>query len=445
MSENPHELYLKPNPFIPPAPLASTWTRFIHQFEPYEFTGWVDECQSWKTTAYIGDWSPLSNKIIVKGPDAVRFFQDISVNSFSKFDVGHAKHCIQCADDGNIMCEGVLMRLGEDEVKFTSGPIYWAEYQFFKGDYDATLTQRGTDDFIIQVQGPNSLHILERASGEPHRDYGFMRLRPTRIAGAQIWSLRQGMSGELGFELHGAGSDALAVHQALLDAGAEFGVRRLGGRTKMVNHVEACFPTPLVDFMPAFLSDQGFLDYLARAHPEMLQLGSYPASGSHVVSDPRDLYRNPSELGWGRSIKFDHDFIGRRALEAVAAEPRRTMVTLVWNGEDVQDVYASLFGSEQPYDFMEMPRALFDSFAIDSVLRDGREVGVSTSRCYSYHFREMLSLCSIDLAWATPGEQVVVLWGSPNTRTKEIRATVAPAPYKRDNRKIDVAALPSYL
>lgn len=445
MAENPHDFYLTPNPLIPPAPLASTWTRFVNQSEPYEFTGWVDECESWKNTAYIGDWSPLENKVIVKGPDAIRFFEDISVNSFAKFEIGQAKHSIQCTDDGKIICEGVLMRLGEDEVKFTSGPIFWAEYQFAKGNYDATLTQRGTGDFIIQIQGPNAIHILERASGEQHRDYGFMRLRRTQIAGAEMWSLRQGMSGELGFELHGPGEHALAVHQALLDAGADFGVRRLGGRSKMVNHVEACFPTPLVDFMPAFESDPGFLEYLGRTHPEVLQLLHYPWSGSHAVAHQRELYRDPSELGWRKNIKLDHEFIGRKALEAVVAEPRRTMVTLVWNAEDVNAVHASLFESEKPYDFMEMPRALFDSFAIDSVQVAGREIGVSTSRCYSYHFREMISLCSIDLAFATPGEKVVLLWGSDKSRIKEIRATVAPAPYKRDNRKIDVAALPSYI
>ncbi|HWI85854.1 MAG TPA: hypothetical protein VNT42_05955 [Sphingomonas sp.] len=445
MSPSPHDFYFQPNPLIPPAPMVSTWTRFVFQFEPYEFTGWVDECQSWKTTAYVGDWSPLPNKIIVKGPDAIRFFQDISVNSFEKFEIGQAKHCIQCADDGKIMCEGVLMRLGEDEVKFTSGPVYWAEYQFEKGNYDATLTQRSTNDFIIQVQGPASLHILEKASGEHHRDYGFMRLRPTKIQGCKVWSLRQGMSGELGFELHGDGKDALTVHQALLDAGAEFNVRRLGGRTKMINHVEACFPTPLVDFMPAFLSDPGFLEFLGRRYPEMLQLGAYPSSGSHVIEDPRDLYRDPTELGWRKNVKLDHDFIGRAALEQTVADPKRTMTTLVWDKEDVKDVYASLFESEQPYDYMEIPRALFDSFAIDSVRKGGQEVGVSTSRCYSYHFREMLSLCSIDLAFAQPGEQVTVLWGSSPSRMKEIRARVAPAPYKRDNRKIDVTALPSYI
>ncbi|WP_394194491.1 hypothetical protein [Microbacterium foliorum] len=430
------------NELIPPAPGAGTWTRFVHQFEPSEFTGWVDESESWKKTAYIGDWSSLPNKLIVTGPDAVRFFQDLSVNSFGNFEVGRAKHSVQCSPEGRVLTEGILMRLGDEEVKFTGGPIYWAEYQFQKGDYDATLVQRGTKDFIIQVQGPRSLDIIERASGEKHRDYKFLNLRKTTIAGHEVWSLRQGMSGELGFELHGDGAHAVEVHQALLDAGQEFGVRRLGGRTKMVNHVEACFPTPLVDYMPAIADDLGFAQFLGQTHPELSYLQHFPSSGSHVPSGPTDAYRDPTELGWGRNIKFDHDFIGSRALEDVVANPARTMVTLVWNKDDVRDVYDSLFREGTPYDYMEMPRALFDSLAMDTVVQNGTTVGVSTSRCYSYHFRDMISLCTIDLAQARPGEQVEVIWGSPGSPQKAIRATVAPAPYKRDNRRVDVTALP---
>lgn len=429
------------NELIPPAPAASSWTRFIHQYEPSEFTGWIDESESWKKTAYIGDWSSLPNKLVVKGPDAIRFFQDLSVNSFGNFEVGRAKHSVQCSPDGRVLTEGILMRLGEDEVKFTGGPIYWAEYQFEKGDYNATLTQRGTKDFIIQVQGPKSLAILEGASGESHRDYGFMNVRQTTIAGHSVWSLRQGMSGELGFELHGDGAVAVEVHQALLDVGAEFGVRRLGGRTKMVNHVEACFPTPLVDYMPAVTDDLSFAQFLGERHPELAYLQYFPNSGSHVPTGPADAYRDPTELGWGRNIKFDHEFIGRSALESIVANQRRTMVTLVWNKDDVKDVHDSLFRDGTPYEYMEMPRALFDSLAMDSVRGNGKEIGVSTSRCYSYHFRDMISLCSIDLGFAEPGQQVEVVWGAPGSPQKVIRATVAPAPYKRDNRRVDVKAL----
>jgi vanillate/3-O-methylgallate O-demethylase len=68
-------------------------------------------------------------------------------------------------------------------------------------------------------------------------------------------------------------------------------------------------------------------------------------------------------------------------------------------------------------------------------------VGVSTSRCYSYFFREMLSLCVIDREFAAFGTEVVVTWGRPGSRQKPIRATVARAPYKVDRRRSDVTNL----
>jgi vanillate/3-O-methylgallate O-demethylase len=90
---------------------------------------------------------------------------------------------------------------------------------------------------------------------------------------------------------------------------------------------------------------------------------------------------------------------------------------------------------------MEMPRNLLGCVFADAVMKDGRLAGVSTSRCYSYFFRQMLSLCVLDAALCAPGTEVTVVWGRPGTPQKPIRATVAPAPYKKDNRRADVSRL----
>jgi glycine cleavage system aminomethyltransferase T len=442
----PHPAPLQSIPHVPEVPfdvIPTTYTRFGTTFEPYEYTGWVDEQMSWKETCFIGDWSPLS-KLRVTGPDAIRFFADISVNSFAKFAIGQAKHIILCNDDGKVMGEGVLMREAEDRLLFTGGPVIpWAQYLFERGSYDATAELVTACHYIFQLQGPTALFVLEKATGKPQRDIGFMRFRPASIAGMTFQVLRQGMSGEIGFELHGSADEGVAVYNALLAAGAEFGIRRLGGRTKMVNHVEACFPTPNVDYIPAIWSVDGFHSMMQERAPAFLRL--FKGSGSYEAADISAYYRSPVELGWARNIKFDHDFIGRAALEREVAAPRRTMVTLVWNAEDVSDVHASLLRPGEPYDFMEMPRNLLGAMWVDQILSDGVLVGASTSRCYSYFFREMLSLATIDGAFAEPGTEVTVVWGRPGFPQKHIRATVAPAPYKRDNRKIDLSALPSYI
>ncbi len=72
---------------IPVARDVHTYTKFGATFEPWEYTGWIDESMSWKDALYIGDWSPLA-KLRVRGRDALKFFSAIAVNSFSKFDVG---------------------------------------------------------------------------------------------------------------------------------------------------------------------------------------------------------------------------------------------------------------------------------------------------------------------------------------------------------------------
>jgi len=433
-------------PHVPEVPFdirPVTYTRFGTSFEPYEYTGWMDEQMSWKTGCFIGDWSPLS-KLRVVGSDALRFFSDVSVNSYAKVAIGQAKHIILCNDAGKIMGEGVLMRESEESFLFTGGPVIpWAQYLFEAGDYDAEAALVSTEQFIFQLQGPTALFVLEKATRQSQRDIGFMRFRPSSIGDMRFEVLRQGMSGEIGFELHGSADEGVAVYNALLEAGAEFGIKRLGGRTKMVNHVEACFPTPNVDYIPAIWSVPNFLEMMQQRAPAFLRL--FKGTGSYEYADISELYRSPVELGWARNIKFDHEFIGRAALEEEVAHPRRTMVTLVWNAEDVADVYASLLRAGDPYDFMEMPRNLLGSMWVDRVMAGGLNVGTSTSRCYSYYFREMLSLATVDVEFAQPATAVEVVWGRPGHAQKVIRANVAPAPYKRDNRKIDLASLPSYI
>lgn len=120
------------------------------------------------------------------------------------------------------------------------------------------------------------------------------------------------------------------------------------------------------------------------------------------------------------------------------------MRTLVWNCDDVIDVLASYFQKgRQPYDFMEWPREFLGNVEANEVRVDGKRVGIATSRCYSYTFREMLSLCVLDVAHAGTGTPVEILWGRRGSPQKMIRAVVAPAPYKTDNRRADLVRHPS--
>ncbi|MGW6032470.1 hypothetical protein ACWFOS_02350 [Gordonia terrae] len=417
------------------SPEGYAWSRFGQP----EYTDWLDESMSWKDACYIGDWSFLWQHRLT-GPDAMRGLSDITVNSFAKFDIGQSKHAIHTDENGKVIHEGVLTRFGVEDFVLHGRGGFWAKHYLESTDYDAKAKQE--DWFVLQVSGPRSLAVLERITGDRGLSRTeFMRLHPLRVCGHEIWALRQGMAGEIGFELQGPAQLKADIYESIVDAGQEFGIRKLGGRTAPVNHLEACFPTIATDYIPAIFETKT-AEY-RRIFTASMPSYAQPAhiAGSFDGKAVRDYYRSPIELGWAKNVRFDHEFLGRDALEVEKANPRRLMRTLVWNSDDVLDVHASLYSPGEHYPFMDMPRDQRGFMWADRVTVGDREIGVATSRGYSYYFREMLSLVTIDVAYSDPGTQVVVHWGNPDGPQKAIRATVARAPYKADRRRSDLKSI----
>ncbi|WP_369138972.1 hypothetical protein [Modestobacter versicolor] len=417
-------------------PVGYAWSRFGQP----EYTDWLDESLSWKTTCYIGDWSFLWQHRF-SGPDALRLFSDYSVNSLEVFRHGQSKHLVHTNADGKVVHEGILTRFGDDDYVLHGRGGFWLDHQAGRGSYDVTIARE--DWFVYQVSGPTSIKVLQRLTGsEDLLTTPYMHVTPVTIAGHDIWALRQGMAGEAGFELQGPAEVGPEVYAAVLAAGQEFGIRRMGGRVAPINHLEACVPTIATDYIPAVfepdLSD--YLDVFTASMPANAQ----PAyiAGSYPGREISEYYRSPVELGWGRNVRFDHDFLGRAALEEEKADPRRVIRSLEWDADDVSDVYASLFDpARRHHTFMDLPRDQRGFMWADRVERAGRLVGVATSRGFSYSSRRMLSLATMDLDSAEVGTEVEVVWGNPGDPEKVIRATVAPAPYKPDASRGDLTAL----
>jgi vanillate/3-O-methylgallate O-demethylase len=418
---------------VDPATLRTTPVGYFTEcFGQPEYTDWLDESLSWKQTCYIGDWSFLWERRF-SGPDVLRLFAETSVNSFATFEIGQAKHVVHCNEAGKVIHESIISRLGEQDFMVFGRGTFWLDYRRRQGRYN--VGSEPDDLFNFQVSGPRSLEVVEKACGQPVRETKFMRFANVRIAGCDVMALRMGMAGEIGFELQGPRAQSEQVYAAILEAGKPFGIRRLGGRVSMINHLEACFPTIGTDYLPA-IYDDGMEEYFAEFMAPLPEYAKhFNIAGSFTANEVSAWYRSPIELGWGKSVKLDHDFIGRGALAKELAQPRRVIRTLVWNAADVLDVQASLFRPGQPYEFMEMPRDQRGFMWADRVEVNGELVGVATSRGFSYYFREMLSLCTIDVAHSEVGALVNVIWGDPEGPQKVIRATVAPAPYKEDKRR----------
>ena len=174
--------------------------------------------------------------------------------------------------------------------------------------------------------------------------------------------------------------------------------------------------------------------------PATSEEATWALGGSFNAPKIEDYYFTSRELGYGNLIKFDHDFVGREALERTAGDDHRRKVTLVWDPADVARVVESYMRPEElPALYMEFPRATYATWQYDAVDNDqGRTIGASTYTGVSWNERAMLSLAVVEPEYAKPGTRVSVTWGEPDGGAKspwlephrqmEIGATVAPAP-----------------
>lgn len=421
--------------------------------QPCEYTGFRDEERAWHETCYIHTGLNPSPTYRIWGPDLFTFLKRYFANSFDiPFPVGGAKHGIMCDEEGRNMMDGMLLRTGEDEVL-----LYWltpwAQYLVETCGLDVQGEDLTEKVFLFQLGGPTSLQILEAASGEDLHDIEFIHHRMAKIAGHDVRILRMGMAGSLGYEVHGAIEDSHDVWNQIWKAGQKYGLRHLGITAYNMTHWENGFPQAYIDFLFPWCENQGFYEWLVEHDlGGMIRVGKELPEVALSGSAGKDIYkryRNPIELGWGKTVNYDHDFLGKEALEKIRDNNPRKMVTLEWNVEDILDIHRSqLTPGEEPYQDISNPDDFsygFPSYHADRVEdAEGNEIGISSGRMVSGYYHAMISISSIESEFAQLGTEVYVVWGEPGTRQKRIRATVARWPYfdTDRNQKVDVSLIP---
>ena len=249
-------------------------------------------------------------------------------------------------------------------------------------------------------------------------------------------TLRHGMAGAPGLELWGPYENYLEVREAILKAGEPFGIVPVGARAYASNTLESGWiPSPL----PAIYTGEEL-----RGYREWLPAQGYEATnalaGSFVSGDIEDYYTNPFELGYGHMVKFDHDFHGREALEALDPEQQRKKVTFAWNKEDLGEILANTAdGDGSGYMQFDVPIANYGSSSFDAVTDgDGTVVGASMFAGYSANESLGLSLGVVDPE-VPIGTELTLTWGEPDGGTskptvqpheqKQVRVIVSPVPY----------------
>ncbi len=428
---------------------------YVYPVVPPEFTNWRDEQRAWRETAVLFDQSHHMAELMVQGPDALKLLSRLAINSFANFSVNKAKHFVPCGFDGHVIGDGIIFRLAEDQFNLVGRvpAVNWVQFQAETGDYDVTLDRDDRSPsrpggkpvlrrhYRYQIQGPNAPQILEELNGGPVPDIKFFNMGVINIAGRQIRALRHGMAGAPGLEVWGPYQEGDEIREAIIEAGKDFGLHQVGSRAYATNTVESGWiPSPL----PAVYTGDKM-----TAYREWLPASGYEATGSiggsYVSDNIEDYYLSPHELGYGFYVKFDHDFIGRDALEKMADKPHRKKVTFEWNAEDVGKVFQSMLepGGEN-YKCIDLPLSNYASSSYDKVMMGGKTVGFSMFGGYSYNERSMISLGVVDSNMKVD-DVLTLVWGEEDGGTRkttvephkqiEIRVKVSPVPYSRDARE----------
>ncbi len=411
-----------------------------------EFTNWRSEQHAWRTGVALLDQSHHMTDLFISGPDALKLLSDTGINNFSRFRPMMAKQFVAVNHEGYLIGDAVLVHLEEDSFDLIGWHmvIDWVQFIGETGGYDVTFERDASSAvrdgdptlYRFEVQGPLAEQLMQKASAidvAPTRFFGMLEFE---IAGRRIPAIRHGMAGQPGFEMWGPWADRDEVYQALLEAGEEFGLTRVGSVAYSTANLESAWvPTP----QAAVFTGKQMEEYLAWLPAE--RMGSI--SGSLTSEDIEDYYLTPFDLGYG-FIDWDHDFIGKEALRRLSEQPQRTKVTLVWDPEDLAAAQRSLYEEGLPAKYIEFPKARYGLFQADRVLVDGQDVGVSLDAGYISNEQAFISLAAVEAAHAEPGTAVEIVWGEEPVSTKpavephrqvRIRATVQPAPYSRFARE----------
>jgi glycine cleavage system aminomethyltransferase T len=332
---------------------ATGFSVYNHMYIPRDFGDPEQNFWNLVNAAILCDVA-VERQVEITGPDAMRFAQLLTPRDLSKMAVGQCKYVLITNAEGGILNDPIALRLAEDRIWLSladSDILLWAQGLAVHSGMDVSI--REPDVSPLQLQGPQSLAIMQALFGDDIAELRYFWLRELELDGIPLVVSRTGWSSELGYELYlqdATRGDEL--WEKIMAAGAPFGLQP--GHTSTIRRIEA-----------------GMLSY----HADM------------------DAQTNPFELGLDRLVSLDADFefIGKSALRRIRdAGVTRKQVGLV-------------------LDTVPLERPNTDFWPI---LKDASRIGKVTSAVYSPRLGKNIALAMVDAEQADIGNSVQVLVGN---------------------------------
>lgn len=356
---------------------------------------------AFRESAGLLDVTPLY-KYEVTGPDAAALLGRMMVRDVSKLKVGRVAYSCWCDDDGKVIDDGTVARLADDHFRVTAADptLHWL--QAVGRGFDVRIEDSSASLGALALQGPTARDVLRAATDGGTADLDKLKFfGVTRAAIHQIpvWISRTGYTGDLGYEVWVERGEALAVWDALMEAGKPYGIEPAGLDALDVTRIEAGFVLLGVDYF----------------------------SSQKVVLESRKS--TPLELGFGWMVDLERgNFIGR---DAIAAEAKRgsiwQLVGLEVSWEELEQLYASF----------NLPPSLPATARRDALPvydQDGVQVGQATSHTWSPLLKKYLGIASVHRGFEAKGTKLQIEHTVEYERRK-VTATVAPLPFYDPERK----------
>ena len=329
---------------------ATGFSVYNHMYIPRDFGSPEENFWNLVNDAILCDVA-VERQVEITGPDAYQFIQLLTPRDLSKLAVGQCKYVLIVNEQGGILNDPVLLRLGKNHFWLSlsdSDILFWAQGVAVNSGLNVSIQE--PDVSPLQLQGPKSGMIMEKLFGESIKDLKYYWLRELELEGIPLIVSRTGWSSELGYELYlRDGSKGDQLWELIMDAGKELGLKP--GHTSSIRRIEG-----------------GMLSYHADA----------------------DISTNPFEVGLDRLVALDSDinFIGKKALQKIHEEGvKRIQVGLEISGDPFQG-----------------PNTIFWPIQMD-----GKNIGKVTSAVYSPRLEKNIALAMIDVADNKLGQSVNVV------------------------------------
>jgi len=376
MADAFHQPLLKRTPFHDRTAalcMPQNWRRWAGYIAVGSYDLGVDrEYWAIRNHAALIDVSPLM-KYVIEGPDAARLLDKVTPRNIARLAVGQVYYTGWCDDDGKMLDDGTVTRLGEQSFRLTSAEPTLRWLAMNAVGMQVAITEVTDRVATLSLQGPKSRAILNRCCESPVDGLKYFRMAANRIAGRAVTISRTGYTGDLGFEIWMDAGDALPVWDALIEGGSDFGITPCGILAMDMARVEAGL----------FMLD---VDYTSATHAWI------PGQKS-----------SPYEMGLGWTVSLDKPgyFVGRRALEREHSEGSAwKMVGLEVDWEGLERAFAAV-GLPPQVPAMAIRGSM-------PVYRAGQQVGYASTSTWSPVLKKYIALVHLQRPHYEPGTNVTI-------------------------------------